>query len=106
VDAKEFARVVLDLLPHCHRDILNVGPGCGKSIRELAMTISQAAGFKGEVRFNPTAYVGIKEKFIDAGKLRKSYSLQVSDALAPGIGRTVKWLSANFADWKDRQKFA
>jgi hypothetical protein len=32
--------------------------------------------------------------------------LQVSDALPPGIGRTVKWLAANYGEWKDRQKFA
>ena len=106
VDVKEFVRVVLDLVLRCHRDILNVGPGCGKSIRELALTISQASGFQGEVRFNPSAYVGIKEKFMDAGKLRQAYGLQVNDALAPGIQRTVKWLAANFDQWKDRQKFA
>jgi GDP-L-fucose synthase len=106
VDVNEFVRVVLDLVPRCHRDILNVGPGCGKSIKELALTICQAAGFQGEVRFNPSAYVGIKEKFIDAGKLRQAYGLQVNDALAPGIQRTVKWLAANFDEWKDRQKFA
>ena len=106
VDVDEFVRIALDLVPRCHRDILNVGPGRGKSIKELALTICHAAGFQGEVRFNPSAYVGIKEKFIDAGKLRQAYGLQVNDALAPSIQRTVKWLAANFDQWKDRQKFA
>ncbi len=106
LDVKEFVCVLLDLVPRCHRDILNVGPGVGKSIKELALTISQATGFQGEVRFNPSAYVGIKEKFIDAGKLQRTYGLQVGDALTPGIRRTVKWLTANYAEWKDRQKFS
>jgi GDP-L-fucose synthase len=106
VDVKEFVHVLLELVLRCHRDILNVGPGAGKSIRELALTICRAAGFQGEVRFNPTAYVGIKEKFIDAGKLGQAYGLQVNNALEPGIQRTVKWLAANYGEWKDRQKFA
>ena len=106
LDVKEFVRVLLELAPRCHRDILNVGPGSGKSIKELALTISRAAEFKGEVRFNPTAYVGILEKFINTEKLQKNYGLQVNGDLEPGIKRTVKWLNENYDQWKDRRKFA
>jgi GDP-L-fucose synthase len=105
MDVKEFVRVLLELLPRCHRDVLNVGPGGGRTIKELALTISQAAGFQGQIKFNPTAYVGIKEKFIVTTKLRQNYGLEVNSDLSPGIQRTVKWLAASYDQWKDRRKF-
>jgi GDP-L-fucose synthase len=105
VDVDEFVQVVLDLAERADRDILNIGPGAGLSIRELAMTVSEAAGFKGRLAFNPQRYVGIKEKFIDASRLRQRYGLSLSNNLRPALARTVAWYFANYERLKDRRKF-
>jgi GDP-L-fucose synthase len=106
MDVKDFVRVLLELMPHCERDILNVGPGCGKSIRELALAISHAANYQGKVVFNPSRYVGVREKFMNTGKLESKYGIQVSAELEKGIRRTVSWYSQNYDALKDRKKFA
>ena len=105
MDVKEFMRVLLELAPRCDRDILNIGPGAGISIRELATLISEAAGFRGRLAFNPQRYVGIKEKFVDATRLREKYGLTVSRDLRAAIARTVAWYAEHYDALKDRRKF-
>ncbi|MBU6409004.1 MAG: NAD-dependent epimerase/dehydratase family protein [Verrucomicrobia bacterium] len=105
MDVKDFARGLLDLAPRIERDIVNLAPGCAKTIRELALTISEAAGFKGRVFFNPDRYTGAREKFLDAAKLREKYGMEIGGDLAPGIRRAVEWFAAHFDEYKDRPKF-
>lgn len=104
-DVKDFANTLLDLAPKLERDIVNVAPGRGKTIRELALTVSEASGFKGKVFFNAARYTGAKEKFVDAAKLREKYGLVMPHELAPGIKRTVAWYEKNYEAVKDRCKF-
>jgi GDP-L-fucose synthase len=104
-DAKDFASTLLDLAPKLERDIVNVAPGRGKTIRELALTVSEASGFKGKVFFNASRYTGAKEKFVNATKLREKYGLVMPHELAPGIRRTVAWYEKNYEAVKDRCKF-
>jgi GDP-L-fucose synthase len=106
MDVKDFVRVLLELMPRCNRDILNVGPGCGKTIKELALTISRAANYQGKVVFNPSRYVGVKEKFMNTDKLASKYGIHVGAELEKGIRRTVSWYSQNYDSLKDRKKFA
>jgi nucleoside-diphosphate-sugar epimerase len=105
MDVKEFVRVLLALVDLCDRDTVNVGPGTGTSIRELAAAVSLAAGFKGRLVFNPQRYVGVKEKFMDASRLQARYGLSVPQDIRPAIARTVAWYSANYESLKDRCKF-
>jgi GDP-L-fucose synthase len=106
MDVKEFVRVLPDLAPRCDREILNVGPGCGKTIKELALTISRAANYQGKVVFNPNRYVGVKEKFMNTGKLVSKYGIRVDAELENGIRRTVEWYSQNYGALNGRKKFA
>lgn len=107
MDVKEFIHVLLELAPRCDRDILNVGPGCGKTIKELALTISAAAGYPdGKVVFNASRYVGIKEKFMNTDKLAAKFGIRIDAELPAGIQRTVAWYAANYDTLKDKRKFA
>jgi GDP-L-fucose synthase len=106
MDVREFIRVLLELAPRCDREILNVGPGCGKTIKELALAISRAANFQGKVVFNPNRYVGVKEKFMNTGKLTSKYKIHVDSELENGIRRTVAWYSQNYDALKGKKKFA
>ena len=105
MDVKEFVGVLLELVARSNRDVLNIGPGAGLSIRELATLISEAAGFKGRLAFNPQRYVVIREKFMDATRLREKYGLTLSRDLRAAIARTVAWYSENYEALKDRRKF-
>jgi GDP-L-fucose synthase len=105
-DVKDFARGLIDLAPKIERDIVNLAPSGGTSVKELALAVAEAAGFRGEIFFNPNRYTGAKEKFVDASKLRDKYKMEISRDLVPGIRRTVKWFAENFDALKDRRKFA
>jgi GDP-L-fucose synthase len=102
---KEFVRALLDLIVPLNCDLLNVGPGKGTSIRALATTISQAAGFKGRLFFNPDRYVGVKEKFLNADKLEQRYNLRLGADVTEGIQRTVDWYTLHYDQVKDKRKF-
>ena len=105
MDVKEFVRVLLALAYQCDRDTVNVGPGAGMSIRELAAQICEAARFRGRVVFNPRRYVGVKEKFMDTRRLQDKYGLTISRDIRAAIARTVAWYDANYEALKDRRKF-
>jgi GDP-L-fucose synthase len=105
-DVKDFSRGLIDLASKVERDIVNLAPSGGTSVKELALAVADAAGFRGKIFFNPNRYTGAKEKFVDASKLRDKYKMEISRDLAPGIRRTVKWFTENFDALKDRRKFA
>jgi GDP-L-fucose synthase len=106
MDVKDFVRGLLDLAPRLERDIVNLVSGRGKTVKELALTISEAAGFRGKIFFNANRYSGAKEKFLDAAKLREKYKMEIPHELAPGLRRTVEWYSRNYDAVKGRHKFA
>lgn len=102
---KDFVAALLRLVPQCERDLINVGPGGGTSIRDLAFAISRAAGYPGELVFNASRYVGVKEKFINTARFTQKYGGQISNDITPGIRRTVDWYAAHYDEVKDRRKF-
>jgi GDP-L-fucose synthase len=106
MDVKDFVRSLLDVAPKMERDIVNLVSGHGKTVKELALTVSEAAGFRGKMFFNANRYTGAKEKFLDATKLREKYKMEIPHELAPGLRRTVEWYAKNFETVKDRRKFA
>jgi GDP-L-fucose synthase len=106
MDVKDFARGLFDLVPKLECDIVNLVSGRGTTIKELALTIGDAAGFRGKILFNANRYTGAKEKFLDATKLHAKYKMEISADLKPGIHRAVKWFAENFDALKDRRKFA
>jgi len=102
---KDFVRAVLDLIKPLNHDILNIGPGKGTTIKKLAITISRAAGFNGRLFFNPNRYVGIKEKFMNTGKLEQKYKMHLSVDISEGIKRTVAWYAQHYDELKNKRKF-
>jgi len=101
----DFITALLHLIPQCDRDIINVGPGKGTSIRDLAFAISKAAGYQGELVFNASRYTGVREKFIETGQFEKKYGGNISNDLSRGIQRTVDWYRKNYERIKDQRKF-
>jgi GDP-L-fucose synthase len=106
MDVKDFVRGLLDVAPRLERDIINLVPGCGKTIKELALTVGEAANYRGQIVFNAGRYTGAKEKFVDAARLREKFGITINHELAPGIRRTVEWYYKHFDALKGRRKFA
>ena len=48
---------------------INVGSGSELSIKELAETIKEIVGFKGEINFDPTKLEGSDRKFLDSKRI-------------------------------------
>ena len=106
MDVKVFVNGLLDIAPRLDRDLLNLVPHGGKTVKELALTVCEASGYQGKVVFNATRYTGAKEKFLDASKLRDKFGMVINGDLAPGIRRTMDWYFANYEAVKDRRKFS
>jgi GDP-L-fucose synthase len=104
--AGNFVAALLDLAPRLDREVLNVAPGKGTSIREIATAIAAAAGFTGRIVYNPERYVGVREKFLDAARLADRYGMRLDADVSTGIRRTVDWYRQHFEAVHNRPKFA
>ena len=69
---------------------INVGTGIDVTIREMAETLKQVVGFKGELVFDTTKPDGAPRKLIDVSRLKNmgwNYSIDLKD----GLTDTYKW---------------
>ena len=69
---------------------INVGTGKDVTIREMAETMKQVVGFKGELSFDTTKPDGAPRKLIDVSRLSNmgwNYSINLKD----GLDKTYKW---------------
>ena len=105
MDVKAFVRCVLDLLPRCDRELVNIGPGVGTSIRDLAQMIADAADFRGEIYFNANRYVGVRHKVIDVSRLNRKYNLRIEADHRQAVARTVAWYDAHYDQLAGKRKF-
>jgi len=105
MDVKDFVAALLQIIPRCERDVVNIGPGKGVSVRALAEVIKDASGFKGEVVYKLEGHVGVRERVLDVTKLNATYGCAVTGDLAAGVARTVSWYRSNFGQLRDRKKF-
>jgi GDP-L-fucose synthase len=73
---------------------INVGTGVDCTIRELAETIADATGFKGEIEFDTTKPDGTARKLMDVSKLKK-LGWSASIGLREGLQQSYDWFLAN-----------
>jgi len=69
---------------------INVGTGEDVTIRELAETIAETAGYKGELRFDTSKPDGTMRKLMDVSRL-KEMGWQAKINLPSGIKSTYQW---------------
>lgn len=75
-------------------DVINIGTGESNTIRELAETIKDVVGFKGEIRYNPNKFTGVKHKVLNIDLAKRLYGWTTDikiGTLVEGITNTVKW---------------
>ncbi len=73
---------------------INVGTGIDCSIRELAETMAEVVGFKGELTFDSTKPDGTPRKLLSVERLRElGWEAEIS--LKAGLQQTYSWFLAN-----------
>jgi GDP-L-fucose synthase len=73
---------------------INIGSGEDLSIKELALKVSKAAGFTGEIVWDSTKPDGTPRKVLDVTKI-KNLEWKPSISLDQGIAQTVQWYQEN-----------
>lgn len=71
--------------------VLNLGMGEAQSIARLAGWIAEAAGFRGEIRYNTDRFVGVRTRKLDVSRIRETLGWTAPTALEEGLARTVAW---------------
>lgn len=78
---------------------INVGTGIDCTIRELAETMLEVTGFKGELEFDASKPDGTPRKLMDVEKLR-NLGWQASINLRDGLTDTYAWFCEHQSDYK------
>jgi len=85
LDAETWQRHTTPMLSH-----LNVGTGTDITIRELAQTVAQVTGFRGEIRFDSSKPDGAPRKLLDVSRL-STLGWRARTSLGDGLRSTYAW---------------
>ena len=77
---------------------MNIAPGEGVSIRELAALLRDVTGFGGEMTWNTSKPDGQMVKVLDATRMKSRLHWTPPTSLREGLTRTVAWYRANKAE--------
>jgi len=71
-------------------ETVNIGTGEDLTIAELAQTIKEVVGFKGEIKFDPTKPDGTPRKLLDVSKIN-GLGWKATTPLKEGISKVYDW---------------
>ena len=80
---------------------VNVASGEQTTVRALAETISDAAGYMGEITYDTSKPAGQRERVFDVTKIG-STGWSAAHPLETGIGRTIDWFRSHRGDFRER----
>jgi GDP-L-fucose synthase len=75
---------------------MNVGPGVGTSIRELAEAIKRHTGYTGRIVWDTSKPNGAMLKTFDVTKMRKELDWSPPTSLDEGLAETIAWAQENY----------
>jgi GDP-L-fucose synthase len=85
----DVAKAILFMMEHYNSpDFINIGCGTDVSIKELAETIAQKTGFKGEIKWDSTKPNGMLKKCMDVSRM-KELGFEPSISLEQGIEQMI-----------------
>jgi len=80
---------------------VNVASGEQATVRKLAETISEAAGYTGKITYDTGKPAGQRERVFDIQRIR-STGWSPAHTLETGVKRTVDWFLSHRGDFKER----
>ncbi len=86
---------IIEAALHSDADMLNLGMGDSFSIAQIAKTIQAAAGFQGEIAYNPNRFTGVKKRRLDVTRVREELGWTARTSIEQGLRRTVEWYAAS-----------
>lgn len=89
LDRETYKNNTQEMLSH-----INVGTGFDCTIAELAFTLANVVGFKGEIVFDTTKPDGTPRKLMDVSRL-KAMGWEAKTSLQEGLAETYQWFLAN-----------
>ena len=89
LDRETYKKNTQEMLSH-----INVGTGVDCTIAELASTLANVIGFKGEIVFDTTKPDGTPRKLMDVSRL-KAMGWEAKTSLQEGLAETYQWFLAN-----------
>ena len=84
---------------------VNVGTGVDLPVAEIARTVADVVGFRGELRFDPSMPDGTPRKLLDVGRL-EALGWRSGTGLAEGLERTYEWYLEHQAQSQPQPAFA
>ncbi len=81
-----------------HGDTINIGSGAETPVSRLAETIRDVSGFRGDIRYNPNRFVGVKNKVLDISRAERELGwthINRMHGLEEGLAKTVAWYEEN-----------
>ena len=76
-------------------DIINIGTGIEKSIKDLAIIISDIIGYRGSIFFDDSKPDGMMRKILNSETFKK-YGWKPDYSLEVGLQRTIEWYLSTF----------
>ncbi len=81
---------------------LNIGTGCGTSIRELVSLIQEITAFDGELSWNTSRPDGQMKKVLDVSRMKSVLQWVPPTDLRTGLQKTIGWYTQNKAEADSR----
>ena len=88
-DAAEAFAMAID--SYDEPDPVNIGSGREITIRNLTALVCRLAGFRGEVRWDPSKPDGQPRRCLDTSRAREAFGFVAETSLEDGLRETIEW---------------
>jgi GDP-L-fucose synthase len=92
-DAAKAVVIAAEAYEKC--DPVNVGSGEEISIRDLAHTIAETVGFRGEIVWDTTKPNGQPRRKLDVSRAAAEFGFRSTTSMNEGMAKTIAWYEAN-----------
>jgi GDP-L-fucose synthase len=75
---------------------VNIGTGKEISIKELAETIAELAGYEGELVWDASKPDGQPRRCLDVSKAKERFGFEAKVPFRTGLKKTIEWFEANY----------
>ncbi|MEA2345385.1 MAG: GDP-L-fucose synthase [Thermoanaerobaculia bacterium] len=92
-DAAKAVVIAAETYDNC--EPVNVGSGEEISIRDLAHTIAETVGFRGEIVWDATKPNGQPRRKLDVSRAAAEFGFRATTSMKEGMAKTIAWYEAN-----------